>query len=74
MTANVTKIRGVAPAQAVAEGEKEGTGAANDQALPAREQPPGIGDQAAGLTGADADKAISVREIKEKNNDSRGAV
>jgi len=72
MTANVTKIRGVAPAQAAAEGEKEGAAAANDQALPASDQPPGIGDQAAGPTGADADKAITVREIKEKNNDSRG--
>jgi hypothetical protein len=72
MTANVTKMRGVAPAQGVAEDRKEGAGAANDQALPARGQPPGIGDQAVGPTGADADKAVSVREIKEKNNDARG--
>jgi len=72
MTANVTKIRGVAPAQAVAEGKKEGAAAANDQALRARDQPPGIGDQAGGPIRADADKAVSLREIKVKNNDSRG--
>src|SRR5882724_5093136 len=72
MTANVTKIRGVAPAQAAAEGEKEGAAAVNDQALRARDQPPGIGDQAGGPIRADADKAVSLREIKVKNNDSRG--
>jgi hypothetical protein len=72
MTANVTEIRGGAPGQPAAEGKKAGAGAASDHALPAREQHPGIGDQAVGPTGADADKAVTVREIKEKNNDSRG--
>ena len=67
MIANITKMRDAAPAQAVAEGKKEGAAAANNQALPASDQPPGIGDQAGGPTGADADKAITVREIKEKN-------
>ncbi len=72
MTANVTKMRDAAPAQAVAEGKREAAGAANDHALPARERHPRIGDQAGGPTGADLDSAVSVREIKEKNNDSRG--
>ena len=72
MTANVTKMRGIAAPQGVAEGKNEDAGAANDQTLPARDQPPGIGDHAVGPTGADSDKAVSVREIKEKNNDSRG--
>ena len=61
MTANVTKMRGVAPGQAVAEGKKEGAGAANDHALPTREQHPGIGDRAVGPTGADLDRQSAPR-------------
>jgi hypothetical protein len=72
MTANVTKIRDDAPAQATADGKKEGAGAANDHVRPGRDQNPGIGDQAVTQTGADVDKAFTIREIKEKNNDFRG--
>ena len=66
MTDHVTKIRGVASTQAVPVGKNEGAGAANDHGLPARDQPPGIGDRAVRPTGADADKAVSLREIKVK--------
>jgi hypothetical protein len=72
MAANVTKMGGVAPELGVAEGKKEGARAANDHVLAVHQQHPGIGDRAVETTGADADKAVSPRDIKVKNNDSRG--
>ena len=72
MRANVTKMRGVALELDVAEGKKECADTANDQALPAHEHHPGIGDPAVKFTGADVDKAVSPRDIKVRNSDSRG--
>jgi hypothetical protein len=71
MRANVTGMDGGA-VDGHRRSQVKGAGAAANQALPTHEQHADVGSRALEPAGADADNAVSPRDIKVRNNDSRG--
>jgi len=71
MISNVTKMRRVATEAGAAQDNISANGAA-DHELPAPRQHATVGDRDLEATGADPNKAIGPRDIRVKNNDSRG--
>jgi len=72
MTSNVTKIRGVATQPGAAENNIGAANAAVGHDLPAPRRHATVGDQASEAADADANQAVSPRDIRVKSNDSRG--